>query len=150
MNVFRRPATAADMEFARTVHHRAYREVIELQYGSWSVDAQDKFFADAWSAATHEIILCDSVSCGYTCIENRKAEIYLRELVIDPDFQCLGIGSSIVKDVLAEATAREIPVRLQTHLLNRASNLYRRLGFRETGRTNTHILMEWQPAEHAP
>jgi len=58
MNVSRRPATAADMEFARSVHHRAYREVIELQYGSWSVDAQDKFFADAWSADTHETILC--------------------------------------------------------------------------------------------
>jgi ribosomal protein S18 acetylase RimI-like enzyme len=149
MKVSKRAATSADTDFARDVHHSAYHDVILRQYGDWSADAQDKFFADAWSAATHEILLCDSMRCGYARIESANDEIYVHELVIDPDFQCRGIGTHVIKDVLAEATAREIPVRLQTHVHNRAANLYRRLGFRETDRTDTHILMEWTSAERA-
>ena len=44
-------------------------------------------------------------------------------------------------------TARGVAVRLQTHLVNRAAELYRRLGFQERGRTVTHILMEWRVGE---
>src|SRR5215510_6191530 len=108
MNVSKRTAISSDTDFARNVHHRAYRDVIIRQYGTWSRDDQDKFFADAWSTATHEILLCDSVRCGYTCIEKGNREIYIRELVIDPDFQCQGIGTYVIKDVLAEATTRQI------------------------------------------
>ena len=139
----------ADADFARAVHHRAYRDVIERQYGNWEEDAQDEFFADAWCPATHEIVLCDGVRCGYTCIENRDGDMYLRELVIDPDFQCLGIGTHVVRDLLNHASPRGVSVRLQTHAVNRAGNLYRRLGFRETDRTHTHVLMEWNPVDHA-
>jgi hypothetical protein len=39
---------------------------------------------------------------------------------------------------------REVPVRLRAFHANHAVNLYRGLGFRETGKTDTHILMEWR------
>lgn len=149
MDVSRKLATVADTDFARNVHHRAYRDIIERQYGSWSVAAQDKFFLDAWSAAAHDIVFCDGVRCGYTCVEDRDSEIYIRELVIDPDYQSLGIGTQLIREVLHHARARAVPVRLQTHTLNRAATLYHRLRFRETRRTETHIFMEWSSAEQA-
>src|ERR1051326_7080881 len=102
MKVSKRWASVADTDFARNIHHRAYRDVIERQYGNWSREAQDKFFADAWSAATHEIVLCDSVPCGYTCIDSADDEIYIRELVVDPDFQSRGIGTRVINDLLAD------------------------------------------------
>jgi GNAT superfamily N-acetyltransferase len=142
-------ATPSDLEFVRAVHHRAYRDVIELQYGGWSECVQDTYFRDAWSAAAHDIVLCDSIPCGYTGIDHDAAAIYVRELVIDPDFQGLGIGTHLVKDIQNQATARGVPVRLQTHIVNRAQYLYGRLGFRETSRTETHILMEWYPTKYA-
>ena len=46
---------------------------------------------------------------------------------------------------LEDATVRNLPVRLQTHITNRAADLYQRMGFRETGRTDVHVLMEWSP-----
>ena len=143
MNVSSRPATIADIDFARSVHHRAYRDVIERQYGPWDESAQDKLFAAAWSAAEHEIVLHDEVRCGYTSIEIRAEVIYLHELVIDPDFQCRGIGTHVLRDVIEQASSRGVPVRLRTHIINRAANLYRRMGFRETGRTRSHVLLEW-------
>jgi len=136
-----------DTDFARNVHHRAYRDIIERQYGSWYLPDQDKFFMGAWSAAAHDIVFCDGVRCGYTCIEDRESEIYIRELVIDPDYQGLGIGTRLINEVQQHASARDVAIRLQTQTLNRAATLYRRLGFRETGRTETHIRMEWRPTE---
>ena len=143
MNVSRRRATIADTDFARSVHHRAYRDVIERQYGPWDESTQDKLFAAAWSAAEHEIVLYDEVRCGYTSIEIRADVIYLHELVIDPDFQCRGIGTHILREVIEQANLRGVPIRLRTHVTNRAGKLYRRMGFSETGRTDSHVLFEW-------
>src|SRR5262245_28219872 len=150
MIVSKRQATEADYEFARVVHHRAYREVIERQYGPVEETAQDKFFANAWVEATHEIVLCDTVRCGYCCVEDRGHDIFIRELVIDPDYQGRGIGTTILQGVLNDSKTRKVPVRLRTQTLNRAAALYRRLGFRESRRTDTHVEMEWRPGANTP
>ena len=146
MTVSKRQATEADRDFVRSVHHRAYRDVVERQYGRWDETVQQKYFETAWVAAAHEIVLCDNLPCGYCAIAFLAGEILLQELVIDPAFQGRGIGTHIIEQVISEAIARGMPVRLQTHLVNRAAELYRRLGFRESGRTGTHILMEWNAA----
>jgi len=143
MRITKRPGLATDLEFVRWVHHRAYRDVVVAQYGRWNEEAQDEFFIAAWSLAPHDVILCDDVRCGYMCVEDRDNDIHLRELVIDPDSQGRGIGTHLIRDVFERATARGVPVSLATHRSNRAVNLYSRLGFRESGRTTSHILMEW-------
>jgi len=145
MIISRRQATAADREFVQAVHHRAYRDVVERQYGHWDETVQEKYFDIAWIAAAHQIILCDNLKCGYCSIESRADELFVDELVIDPAFQGRGIGTRIMEEVINEALARGLPVRLQTHLVNRAAELYRRLGFLERSRTSTHILMEYIP-----
>lgn len=144
MHITKQPGRGTDVEFARSVHHRAYRDVVVAQYGLWNEEAQDEFFIAAWSLAPHEVILCDDVRCGYMCVEDRDHDIFIRELVIDPVSQGKGIGTHILRDVIERAIARGVPVRLVTQRLNRAVNLYCRLGFRESGRTDSHILMEWK------
>ena len=144
MHIAKRPALATDTEFARSVHHRAYRDVSVRQFGPWDEKAQDEFFAAGWSAAAHEIVLCDGVPCGYVRVEYRESDIHVHELVIDPEFQGRGIGSHILREVIAHAMARRVPVRLDTFHVNHAVNLYRRLGFREVGKTDTHVLMVWR------
>jgi GNAT superfamily N-acetyltransferase len=144
MIVSKRQATEIDREFVRSVHHRAYRDVIERQYGPWDEAEQDRLFDAVWVAAAHEIVLCDPVACGYCRIEFSDHAIVVHELVIDPNFQGRGIGTCIMESVFKDAAKRAVPVRLQTQLLNRAANLYRRLGFVERGRTDRHILMEWR------
>jgi GNAT superfamily N-acetyltransferase len=142
--ITKRQATEADYEFVRSVHHAAYRDVVELQYGRWDEVEQDRLFDAQWVADAHEIVFSDSIECGYCRIEYMNDHILVRELVIDPRFQGRGIGTRIMLGVFDEAAAGGVPVRLQTQLVNRAANLYRRLGFRECDRTSTHILMEWR------
>jgi GNAT superfamily N-acetyltransferase len=143
MNVIRRPATVEDTEFARRVHHAAYRDVVERQFGPWDEAVQNWFFDSDWRDAQHEIVLVDGTPCGYVSIEERAADIHVRELVVAPAFQGRGIGTTILQDLIERARVRGVPIRLGTHRVNRANHLYRRLGFRETGQTDTHILLEW-------
>ncbi|HYW74516.1 MAG TPA: GNAT family N-acetyltransferase [Pyrinomonadaceae bacterium] len=147
MIVTKRQATETDHEFVRAVHHRAYQEVVTRQYGRWETAEADALFEARWNADVHEIIYCDALPCGYCWVELLAGEIYVHEMVIDPEFQRRGIGTHVMQDVISQAASRQVPVRLQTHILNQAAELYRRLGFCERGRTGTHFLMEWRHNE---
>jgi len=145
MDISTRPATEADLDFAREAHHAAYRDVVIRQWGQWDEALQDEFFRKGWENAQFDVIVVDGIDCGYAAVEDRDKDVHVRELVIHPDYQSKGIGSEFLRSILARATERGVPVRLGTCIENyKAQSLYARLGFREIGRSETHILMEWQ------
>jgi len=143
MGLTTRPATDSDTAFARETHHGAYREVVLAQYGSWVDADQDRYFENNWREATFDIILSDDTPCGYVAVEYRTDDVHIRELVIHPKWQGRGIGTAFLKQVMESASQKGLPVRLGTFHRNRALKLYQRLGFREIGRTETHVLLEW-------
>ena len=144
-SITRRPATAADAAWARAVHHAAVRDVVERQFGSWDEAQQDQFFDNDWSGGRFEVIEYDGVACGYVCIEDRPDDLHVREIDIDPSFQGLGIGTAGLRSAIEHARNRGGPVVLGTLHENRAAELYRRLGFLETERTDTHTLFRLDP-----
>ena len=139
----RRPASASDEPFARQTHHAAYHDVVVAQFGAWDKALQDAFFDRGWYPADHEILLMDGQPCGYLKIRELSEVIHLDKLVIDPRFQNQGVGTAVLRQLKARAAAKGVPLRLQTHLQNRALGLYEREGFRRYGETATHVLMEW-------
>ena len=140
-----RPADKTDAAFVREAHHRAYRDVVLRQFGVWDEQVQDGFFERSWRDHHHDIILRDGVRCGYTSVEFNDDYVHVRELVIHPAFQGQGLGTAFLQNICAQAAARGVPVKLGVFHENRASALYRRLGFQEFDRTETHVLMRWQP-----
>jgi GNAT superfamily N-acetyltransferase len=128
------------------IHHAAYRDVVERQFGPWDAEQQDRYFELAWDDASHEAIEYRGDLAGYCAIEQREHDIHIRELVIDPGFQNLGIGSTIIREMIGCAEERGVPVVLGTFIANRAGELYERLGFVAFDRTDTHRLYEWSPA----
>ena len=145
MNLTKHPLTRDDENLIRKIHHAAYHDVIVEQFGSWDEKVQDVFFGKSWKPETHEMILENNVPVGYVWIEHNKDHIFIHELVISPEFQGKGIGSQILKETIDEAKAKNIPVRLQVLKKNKAQNLYRRFGFKDTGTTDTHFEMELIP-----
>jgi GNAT superfamily N-acetyltransferase len=143
MRLTTRLATASDAAFAREAHHGAYRDVVLAQFGAWDDADQDRYFANDWRDAKFDVILCDDTPCGYAAVEYRPDDVRVRELVIHPRWQGQGIGTAFLKRVMESAAQRGLPVRLGTFHRNRALKLYQRLGFREFGRTQTHVLLEW-------
>jgi len=141
--IARRVATNADRAFARRAHHLAFRELVERQFGAWIEEQQGQFFESTWAAMPHEIILFRGEPCGYASVEDRPTDVHLGELVLAPHYQGKRIGTSVLRALIEHARARRVPLHLGTHLLNRAANLYRRVGFRQIGTTETHLLFEW-------
>ncbi len=145
MHLNRRPATEVDYDFARRVHHEAYHDVVLRQFGRWVEDEQDRYFAASWTKHPHEIVLRDGEPCGFVAIYDRDEAVVFSELVILPAFQGRGIGTALLREQIERARERGVPVSLSVlHENHRAAALYRRLGFHETGKTETHYLMEWR------
>jgi ribosomal protein S18 acetylase RimI-like enzyme len=145
--VIRRAATEADVEFARKTHHAAYRDVIVQQFGNFDEKVQDEFFAKSWNPQTHEVLVSGDSEIGYCSIEHFPDHIFAHELVLLPEFQGKGIGTKILQELLEEAKAKNIPIRLQVLKENQAQHLYRRLGFKDVGSIDTHFLMEFDPSK---
>lgn len=103
MEPTRRPARPSDTEFARDVHHHAYRDVVERQFGPWVEEEQDRFVERGWAPAAFDIVLCDGVPCGYLCVEEREGDVHVREIALLPEFQGRGIGSSLLREVIERA-----------------------------------------------
>lgn len=91
------------------------------------------------------IVVVDGRDVGVLAVERRPDSFFLGTIEISPEEQGRGLGTAIVHDVLAEAFARGLPVALQVNRVNPARGLYERLGFVETGRAGTHVLMAASP-----
>jgi ribosomal protein S18 acetylase RimI-like enzyme len=146
-DIILRQATAEDTAFAREAHRAAFHEVVERQFGSWDDEMQAGFFKTAWDHPGFQIILYRNQPCGYFRQENLANATKIQEIVLLPSFQGKGIGSIILKQVQAQARLKSLPVQLQVLKANNAYKLYERLGFKNTGSTDTHNLMEWRPED---
>lgn len=146
VSITKRTATKADTDLAREIHHEAYHDVVLRQFGSWDEKLQDDFFNDDWEPSAHDIILADNEICGYTRIRREPDHIFLDELVFLPKFQGKGIGTSILKELIEESRRKKLPIRLGVFKENRAQELYRKLGFKNVGTTDTQFKMEWKTA----
>lgn len=136
-----RPATVDDIDKAMGIHHRSYRELIKKQFGNFNEAEQDRYFMDAWSGK-HELFIVGGEIVGYVCVEKEVDHYLLSTIVIDPDFQGKGIGSSFIKDLIKKAEEEKLPVRLQVLKENEAKILYENLGFTVIEDLGTRLVME--------
>jgi ribosomal protein S18 acetylase RimI-like enzyme len=129
----------------RAIHHAAYHDVVERQFGFWDEAEQDALFEENMARRPVDVLLLDGIIAGYCRITDHADRIEVEGLVIAPAYQGRGLGSTVLRGAMAAAADRDVPVHLQTHLENRAARLYRRLGFVEVGRTATHRLFRFDP-----
>jgi len=130
-----RPATVADYDFTRRVHHSGMRWIAERLFGPWDDAAQDEKFKRQFVLAEVRIIVMGTNDIGYLQLGVGDEELFLRELHIDAPFQNRGIGRQVLRFVLAEADDK--PVTVAVVKFNPARALYERCGFR-TFREDDH------------
>ena len=148
-----RPAQPDDEDFLFDLYAGTRRAEME----AWGLDdamlaqmlrmqfaGQQGTYRAQFPQADHRIILHDGVPVGRILIDREGPEIVLVDVALVPALRGRGIGTWLLKDLLAEAAEADRPVRLKVVLTNPARRLYERLGFVGLGNDGVYEQMEWR------
>ena len=108
--------------------------------------AQHAWYQEHYVGATFDVILVDGVPSGRLYVHRRADEIRLVDITFLPGFRQGGLGTSILRDLLAEGEAAGKPVTIHVEIYNPAMRLYERLGFQPVEERGPYRLMKWSPA----
>ncbi|AYN02684.1 GNAT family N-acetyltransferase [Chryseobacterium sp. 3008163] len=88
------------------------------------------------------IITLNNEPIGLLKINKAENHIEVFQIQIDPKLQGKGIGKSILKEIIEEASATKKPVRLSVLKTNKAQTLYVVLGFKIIAEDQHSYMME--------
>lgn len=143
MQIHLRPISEADFEFIYRVAKTTMQAYVEQTWGSWDDEEQRTIVYSSISPSTDQIIQLDSQDVGCLAVEVHPSHMQLTKMYILPNFQCQGIGTFLLRQVIAEAKAQQIPLRLRVLAVNPARTLYEREGFVVQTQTRERIYMEY-------
>ena len=110
------------------------------------LNARDQSYRMHYANVDDRIILFKGQPAGRIIVVRTEEEFRLADVALLPEYRGGGAGTSLIRDLMAEAGRARRPIRLQVERPNvRARLLYDRLGFTTTGENNTHFQMEYQP-----
>ena len=107
--------------------------------------AQHQFYQERYTRTDFLIILRDTVPVGRLSVARWEDEIRTVAIALLPPYRNAGIGTAILRDLLAEAAVAQKPVRIHVEKFNPALRLYERLGFAPIADKGVYLFMEWAP-----
>ena len=145
------PVRPEDEEFLFEVY--ASTRAPELAATGWSEEqrqsflraqfqAQDKHYRENYPAAELNVIHVESGRAGRLYVHRRTKEIRIMDLALLPAFRGRGVGTTLLKQVLAEGQRLGTSVTVHVEMFNPALRWYERLGFRKVGVNGPYCLME--------
>ena len=135
-----RPATENDMGFLYALHAATMKAYVDKTWG-WDDAFQQSILRENFVPAMVQILTFDDKDMGMLSVEERDEDIFLRTIKIQPEFQGKGIGTAIIRKIIADGIQKGKPIRLQVLKVNPAKELYSRLGFSVIEETTTHYIM---------
>jgi ribosomal protein S18 acetylase RimI-like enzyme len=144
----RRAAAADDEPFLRALYATTRPDVaawedegrevfLELQFS-----AQQREWAARFPESVHELILVDEQPVGRLWVAWLPGECVVVDLTLVPDQRRGGIGTRVMREVLAEADVRNLPVRVTVERTNEASLAFcGRLGFDVVGEDAVYVVL---------
>jgi len=140
-----KPASDADKEWLDALRREAYRDLFDATWGGWDEARHLRHFSEFWEAGGISIVVVDGQPVGVVQLFDSKDVVEIGEIQVLPKHQNRGIGTSIVSDVIESAKKNSKCASLYLGLKNQgALRLYKRLGFEETARSDTHIFMTYR------
>jgi RimJ/RimL family protein N-acetyltransferase len=111
--------------------------------------AQHTHYQQHYPSARFDVIELGGRPIGRLYVDRRPDEILIVDISLLPACRGAGIGTGILRGLLAEAAATVRPTRIHVELTNPAQRLYRRLGFVLIADRGVYRLMECAPAAAA-
>ena len=139
-------AQPSDTAWLEELRRSVYQELFQATWGGWDEDRHRRHFNECIRAGNISIIELDGIRIGMIQIFDEPNIVEVGEIQIQPSHQNRGVGTNVLKDVIADAHQRGKSVRLRVGLKNaKALRLYERLGFRRVTETETHHHMVCEP-----
>jgi ribosomal protein S18 acetylase RimI-like enzyme len=149
-----RPATPADRDFLFRLYASTREE--ELAMVPWPSAAKEAFLRQQFEARTRDyesrfadgdnaIVLRDGTPVGQLWVQRGPELLRMLDVALLPEHRGAGLGTTLLRDLVAEARTRSVPVRLFVLVNNPARRLYERLGFSPVGAAGVYQEMECRP-----
>lgn len=149
-----RPMEESDIPFLRRLYGSTRTE--ELSVLDWTAQqkeefldmqfhAQHTYYRAVYGQAEFLVVILDGERAGRLYLDRREDEIRIVDIALLPGHRNLGVGTSLLADLLEEAEEKNLPVRIHVENYNPALRLYGRLEFQRVGETGVYHLLEWRP-----
>lgn len=148
-------ASAADEAFLFALYVTTRAE--EMALVEWSAAQQDQFLRSQFSAqeqaylndypgCVDQVIEVDGQPAGRLLTWRTENALCLLDIALLPAFRGQGIGTELVRGVMAQGEQEAILVWLYVFFNNpRAERLYQRLGFQRREMADPFYIMDWRP-----
>ena len=144
MDIQLREARPADVDFARALYFETMRGMIEPLFG-WDQRRQEESFAEWFDLEQASIIMADGRDVGWMQTRANEGEVFLGSLYVIPEMQRRGIGTHVLRELIAQSKRSSQPLTLAVMKNNPAIHLYERLGFRLTHEDRYKFYMRVDP-----
>ncbi|TMK94470.1 MAG: GNAT family N-acetyltransferase [Actinobacteria bacterium] len=149
-----RPVEPGDREFLLRVYASTRAE--ELAAVPWDdaqkdaflrsqFDAQDAWWREHYAGASFDVVLVDGEAAGRLYVHRGPSEIRIVDIALLPEHRGSGVGTSLLRDLLAEADASGKSVTIHVERMNLALRLYERLGFAVAEDKGVYLFLERPP-----
>jgi ribosomal protein S18 acetylase RimI-like enzyme len=106
-------------------------------------DAQLYHYQTNFPTATHAVIELAGQPVGRLYVLRTPKFIRILDITILPDFRNAGSGTQLIEELMSEAAAAHLPLRINVESFNPSLRLFERLGFQKAEENGIHFLMEW-------
>jgi ribosomal protein S18 acetylase RimI-like enzyme len=114
---------------------------ITMQYS-----AQKRQYDLQFPGASHDLILCDQIPAGRLLVNREADKIYLVDIALLAEYRGKGIGTGIMRNLVAEAENSGAVLGLHVLKTNPAALLYSRMGLNVTADDGFYLEMKKFPA----
>lgn len=141
-NLNLRRAKKSDYEKTYRIKYNSIKEYVEKIW-DWDELQQREIHKKKFIASDTKLIEYKKQEIGYIILKETINEIFIENLLIEKEFQNLGIGKEIMERIIERSNSEKIIILLQVFKMNtKALKFYRSLGFEEIFKNENHIEMK--------
>ena len=146
-----RPATPDDRDFLLSVYRSTredelaltgWNELEKAAFVSMQFEAQDRHYRQIHPDGSFLVVEVDGEPAGRLVLARLEREIRVVDIALLPRYRGAGVGTRLLRNVIAEADAGALQVTLHVEPWSPARRLYDRLGFRSAGMDGIYERME--------
>ena len=108
-------------------------------------EAQDAWYRENYPQASFDVVVAGGEPIGRLYVHRGREEIRIVDIALLPEHRGGGVGTSLLRDLLAEADAAGKSVTIHVERLNPALRLYERLGFELAEDKGVYLFLERPP-----